>query len=136
MRNSLEAKGDDTRSYNVAMGISFDPAKNLNAEQMIEAVTKNKKVSEKLIYGMQAALRKDPVLNCNKKDAIAALSAFDEELGTLPQDAGANMLLEFTVSNPHETEIVDDAQKAINAIQQVEKPEIVPPGAKPTLVKG
>src|SRR6218665_1703009 len=93
LRNALEAKGEDTRSYNVAMGIGFSPAKNLNAEQMTEAIVKNKKVSEKLTYAMQCGLSKAPVLNCNKADAIKALSDFDEELSTLPQDAGASMML-------------------------------------------
>jgi hypothetical protein len=82
---------------------------------------------------MQAGLRKEPSLNCNKKDAIDALSKFDEELSTLPQDAGASMMLEFTVSNPHETDIVETAQKAISALEEV-KSEIVQPG-KPKLVQ-
>lgn len=134
LRNALEANGEDSRSYNVAMGISFSPAGNLNADQLIEAVTKNRKISENLNYSMQAGIRKEPSLNINKASAVEALSKFDEELSSLPQEAGASMMLEFTVSNPHETIIVEAAQKAINAIEEVQS-EVIQPG-KPKLVQG
>ncbi len=118
LRNSVEAKGQEGKSYNVAVGISFSPAKNLNADALIEAVNKNRTVSPNLVYGFQAGLKKDPMLGLNKQAAIDALSKFEKELSDLPQDASAAMVLEFTVSNPHEQEIVEDAQKTITALEQ------------------
>lgn len=118
LRNAIELKGQDDKSYNLAFGISFSPAKNLNADALVEAVNNNRKVSPHLIYGFQAGLKKDPILNVNKATAMEELSKFEKELADLPQDATAAMVLEFTVSNPHEQDIVQDAQKTITALEE------------------
>lgn len=117
LRNSLELKGQDDKQYNVVMGISFNPARNLDADQLIAAIEKNRIVSPKLRYGFQAGMGTAPVLGATKEAAIETLSKFDEDLAALPQDSVANMQLEFTVSNKHEAEIIKNAQEAIQAIQ-------------------
>jgi hypothetical protein len=106
------------------MGISFAPAKGLSADGLIEAVNNNRKVSPDLVYGMQAGLKQDPHLDIDKAAAIASLDAFEASLSALPQDLGAGMTLEFTVSNDHEKAIIEQAQKAINQIQTVSSEDI------------
>lgn len=124
LRNTVESKGLEDKSYNLALGIAFSPAKNLTAEQLVEAVEKNKAVSGSLVYNMAAGLRKDPMIGISKEQAVAALTTFEQELAALPQEAGAAMTLEFTVSNPHEQEIIEETQKAIGAIEAVESKDI------------
>lgn len=118
LANSVELLGKEDAQYNIAMGISFAPARKLSADQLIEAVNKNRELSSQLNYNMAAGIGNDPMLNVNKEAAITALREFEKNLSNLPQDLGANMLLEFTVSNPHEQEIISNTQKSITAIQE------------------
>lgn len=116
LRNAVESKGEEGREYNLMMGVSFAPAKGLSADDLIKAVEGNRKISPYLVYGMQAGLRIDPKMGLTRDITLAAISEFEQQLAALPQDLGANMTLEFTVSNPHEKDIVEEAQKNINAI--------------------
>lgn len=120
LRNSIETLGQDDKSYNIALGLAFSPSKGMNADALIEAVNNNRKVSPNLVYSFQAGLRNAPLLGITKATAIEALTKFEKELDSLPQEAGAAMTLEFTVSNPHEQQIVEDAQKSITALEKVE----------------
>jgi hypothetical protein len=117
LHNALEAKGEGDKKYNLMMGIAFAPVRSMNADQLIKAVEDNKKVSQDLVYGMQAGLKRAPALELSKDEALKILHGFEQELGTLPQDIGATMTLEFTVSNQHENEIVQTAQKTIEAFE-------------------
>lgn len=139
LRNSLEEKGDATHKYNVVMGVSFAPAKNLKSDDLVKSVEENKKVSSNLVYSMQAGLRTEPKLDISKETAIAELTAFEASLADLPQDIGGNMLLEFTVSNQHEKEIIESAQKAVNSIvsasENAQKLALVDAQGKPKRAK-
>ncbi len=116
LRNAIESKGNGDQKYNLMLGISFAPAKGLSADELVKAVEGNKKISPNLVYGMQAGLRIEPAMELDKEVAMTTIDEFEKQLAALPQDLGANMTLEFTVSNPHEKTIIEEAQKNISAI--------------------
>lgn len=124
LRNALETKGKEGEKYNMAFGITFTPAKGLSADKLIEAVNNNRKVSENLLYSMQAGLATIPEADLDLEAALKKLEDFEKELAALPQTIGANMAVEFTVSNEHEKEILEAAQKNITSIVEASTQDI------------
>jgi len=119
LHDALDRRGESGRKHSLFMKVTLPPAPDLSPEQIVESVEKNKKISEKLTYTLQAAVGKEPFRDLDLEQAKTAIRKFEQDLASLPGDLQAKMSLEFVCPNDYEVNILKEVQEIANTKMQL-----------------
>jgi len=111
LHEAIERKGEPGRKHGLVLKVFLGPATGLTPEQVVEVVEKNKNISDKLSYTLQAAVSREPMPDLDLEQAKTALRKFEQDLATLPADIQCRFHFEFVCPNEYELGVLREMQE-------------------------